>query len=56
MTQAYLREIVLRAEVLGIGKIVQHIEQMKRVALFKNETNDDSDDDSCEVQLDIRET
>lgn len=47
MTQAYLKEVILRADVIGIDKIVEHIEQMKRIALFddKNDYNNDYNDD-----------
>lgn len=55
MTQAYLREVVLRAEVIGIDKIVQHIEQMKRVALFKSDDSDDGDDSGDNEAEPIRE-
>lgn len=51
MTQAYLREIILRAEVIGTDKIVEHIDQMKRVALFTedDEDEDEEDDDGEDV-------
>ena len=56
LTGAYLREIVLRAMVLGMGEIKEHIDNMKYVYSLNDDDDNDDDDLKKKVSKKRRKT